>query len=134
VAQEAAIVAGQEIAQTGYAHDVVLPFPEAAVQYDAAADRDVDLRERPGLGFAVAPAIAGEHADVRCDLLLDIQAEAVLLCAGAAGGRDVRGPVGEDGFPESAGPGSIQEAQHAQGAGVPPEFVPLLALYDHSAV
>ena len=78
------------VADEGDAGAVLLAMPPGAVRADAFGERLIDFGVGEGLGLAVVPSEAGEGGEVVREILLEVDAEAVLA-------GDVPGMIGDVG-------------------------------------
>jgi hypothetical protein len=76
--EEVLVDFGDAVQGSGKADGVVGPTPVFAFDAEAERGSAVNVTEDPGFVVPVAPAKAGEDADVLGDLLLEVEAEAVL--------------------------------------------------------
>ena len=78
------------VGDEGDSHAIVAPLPSITLGKSAKLEGAIHFGVFVGFVAAIAPAEAAENANLRRDLLLEVEAEAVTVAAFAASGDNIR--------------------------------------------
>src|SRR5882724_9160592 len=118
--------------------NVIFSFPTGPFHRDAAACQAINGGKREILCLAIVPAQANEKSGIPRDLLLEVEARAVLERSGTVHGGDIRRDSGLRGETEgigiTAGIGVVQISEQPHRAWTGSERVAVLAFENVAAI
>ena len=121
---------GKAVGGSGEAEGVAGAMPGLAFDAEAEGGGVIDVGEDPAFVLAVAPAGAGEEADIFDDFLFAVEAETVFVAVGAGLGDVDAGH--RKGLGITAHVGVVEVGEEAKDAGMVTEGVAAFQFSDHA--